>query len=524
MPQQETSFTITVNRVLPAQPWAVMHLLARPEAFSEFLPQIKECRLVMREHFKAITSWKVEVDGIPLAWKEESLFDPRRQTITFRAIEGDLEKFEGAWTLTEHVSGGTELKIEAKITIGIPLLGDAIGGVISEKVRRFFETLVHSFEENINVQRYRRINGRPVGRVSGFGVIGHPYNFEHLVRYLKSFGPDFKIPSQEFLSKAFDLMPSYVSYDVKEFKAASGKTTRGAFIACNIIPDMLSTDLDKAVQKVIESCKVAERLGLGIVALGGFTSIAGELYGENFRRHVNVPVTTGNTLTAALAVKGVVKAANLMGVDLAKAKVTVIGGTGDIGSACARVLAGLTKEVTVTSRTPANLKRMEKAIKEVKRAKFRGSHDNNAAVRGADIVVAAAGASQSILKPDHFKPGAIVCDVGYPKNIGYSKTDRNDILIFAGGICESPCNFNTGFDIGLPSSNILYGCFAESIVLALEERYENFSWGKGHITKEKMDEIFGLAEKHGFKLAPFFWGSRLVSDDEVKAIRTAVRP
>ena len=56
-------------------------------------------------------------------------------------------------------------------------------------------------------------------------------------------------------------------------------------------------------------------------------------------------------------------------------------------------------------------------------------------------------------------------------------------------------------------------------MLALEERYENFSWGKGHITIEKMAEILGMARKHGFELAPFFWGHRLVTDEEVKGIK-----
>ena len=91
--------------------------------------------------------------------------------------------------------------------------------------------------------------------------------------------------------------------------------------------------------------------------------------------------------------------------------------------------------------------------------------------------------------------------------------------MFSGGICEIPCEFRTSFDHSLPTPKVLFGCFSEAIVLALEERYERFSWGKGNITKEKMAEILGLAAKHGFHPAPFFWGERLLSDDEVKAIR-----
>ena len=196
----------------------------------------------------------------------------------------------------------------------------------------------------------------------------------------------------------------------------------------------------------------------------------------------------------------------------------MIGGAGDIGSGCVRVLAEKAGEIIITSRSAGNLEHMRQMLSGYP-AKFTGMQDNNEAVRDADIVVAAASAAHSIVDIANFKPGAIICDIGYPKNIAYTDTDRRDILIFAGGICSLPQEFKAGFDIGLPSTKVLYGCFSEAIVLALEERYENFSWGKGNITQPKMVEILGLARKHGFELAPFFWGNRLVTDEEVKAIK-----
>jgi len=522
MGKAAAEFSITASRVLPAKRWQVLRLITRVQTYARYMPNVKECTVLGHTRSQATTSWKVEMGKIPISWQEEEIFDFHNFTIRFRAVDGDLEKFEGSWKLTEHVSGGTEVLIEAAVRLGIPVIENIIGGAVADRVKKNFEAMLQAFDEILTARRYQKIGDRKMRDVSGFAVIGHPYNYQHLLRYLKSFNPDFKPPSQGFLSKVFDLVPSYVSYDIQEFRAASGVTTHGAFIACNIIPDMLAMDLENVVRKVVESCKVAERLGLGIVTLGGFTSIAGERYGDEFYKRVHIPVTTGNTLTAALAVEGVLKAAELMEVDLALAKVTVVGGTGDIGSAVACELARYVKEVTITSRTPSNLRKMEKVIKSVKGAKFRGSHDNNEAVKNADIVVAAAGASQSLVKIENFKPGAIICDVGYPKNIAYRSTDRGDILIFAGGVCESPCPYNAGFDIGMPSPNILYGCFTESIVLALENRYENFSWGKGKITGERMNEILGMAKKHGFKLAPFFWGDRLVTDDEVRGIKTKV--
>ncbi|HZI67172.1 MAG TPA: hypothetical protein VFF17_11455 [Thermoanaerobaculia bacterium] len=59
-----------------------------------------------------------------------------------------------------------------------------------------------------------------------------------------------------------------------------------------------------------------------------------------------------------------------------------------------------------------------------------------------------------------------------------------------------------------PFPNIAYGCLLEGMLLALEKRFESFSRGRGHITVEKVDEIWDLAQKHGFDLAPFFYGER----------------
>ncbi len=515
---------IKVSRVLPVRRWQALRLIARVEDFPALVPAIKECRIIDRDYRRTITSWAVEMDGIPICWREEALFDYKNFIVRFKALTGDLESLEGHWSFLEGPSGTTEVVVEAAVRIGVPIMDQMVGGMITEKIRGVFESLLRFFEESIIDKRYQKMDSRGANAVSGFGVIGHPYNFQHLIQYLRSLNPNFNPPSPGFLGKVFDLMPAYVSYDIKEFRSATGAVTRGAFISCNIIPEMLALDIENVIRKVVDSCKVAERQGLGIVALGGFTSIAGERYGDVFLKQVRIPVTTGNTLTAALVVEGVVKAARLMGLELSKARVTVIGGAGDIGSACARALAAMTREVTITSRSSDNLKKMEKVIKAVRHAKFRGSHDNNEAVRHADIVVAAASAPQSIVDISSFKPGAIVCDVGYPKNIAYAETDRNDILIFAGGICEIPSEFNPGFDIGLSSPRVLYGCFSEAMVLALEGRYENFSWGKGRITREKMDEILMLAKKHGFCLAPFFWGRRVLSDAEVAGIgKTAGR-
>jgi predicted amino acid dehydrogenase len=201
----------------------------------------------------------------------------------------------------------------------------------------------------------------------------------------------------------------------------------------------------------------------------------------------------------------------------------VIGGTGDIGSACARALAREVKHVIITGRTKENIEAVKKRLQKEKGARIETSFDNNQAVKKADIVIAAASSSKSLVDINHFKPGAVICDVAYPKNTSYMSAYRNDVFAFSGGLCVVPTPFDLGFDIGLPTKNVLYGCFAEAIILSLNDRYEDYSRGKGLISPEKIDEIKGMAAQHGFRLSPFYWGDRLVTEKEIVSIRKNVR-
>ena len=522
-PEDYELISVRAKKILRAKKWKILRLIAKVEDFPKYMPNVKQCVVLEKRARVSLTSWVVDVDGIPFSWKEKAEFDFDNFTVRFQAIEGDLEVFEGQWQLADHPSGGTEVTVDVRVRLGIPMVAKLIGSVVAEKLKKNFELMLSAMEEKLVTQRYKYIANRAVSDIAGFAVVGHPYNLKHLIKYFKFYKPDFKLPSEEFMLKIFELTPSYASYEIKNFKSATGKETRGYFVMCPIIPDMLTLKPEKVIEKVGQACRVAENLGVGIVSLGGFTSIAGEKYSKLLASYTNVPLTTGNTYTVALVLEGIYKAAEWMEVDLQHAKVTVIGGSGDIGGACARILAEKVSEITITARNEKGLMEQERILSYAGRAKIRTSRDNNEAVGQADIVIAAASASSSIVDFASFKPGVIICDVGYPKNLSYTMTHRDDIFIFSGGLTKLPSDFDLGFDIGLPNTKIMYGCFAEAIVLDLEERYENFSWGKGNIAQDRVELIGQMAKKHGFNLAPFFWGIRMMTEASVEKIKKKVR-
>lgn len=513
---------LKIQRFIPAKRWRILRMIAQVKDFPRYMPNVRKSEVLEKTNDGAITHWMAEVEDLPIQWTQKDVFDFPNFTVKFHSIKGDLEHFSGCWKLEKH-GEGTEVTVEVEARLGIPVIEKVVVDILQEKLTKNFEMMLDGIEERFLSERYRNIGMRGSNKPSGFVVMGHPYNFNHLIRYFKFFKPGLKSVTKEFILKLFELTPSYHSYDIPDFRSNKGKKTHGYFVLCPIIPDMIDASPERVLQKVAEGCRIGERLGAGIATLGGFTSIVGERHSDRLRGMVKIPLTTGNTFTTAMALQGVRKASSLMGIKLEEARVTVIGGKGDIGSACARSLAREVKEVIITAKNKEGLDQAKQGLQKIGRARIGVSLDNNEAVKKADIVIAAASSSQSLVDIRRFKPGAIICDVGYPKNTSYMTASRDDVFAFAGGLCEVPTPFDLGFDIGLPSKTVLYGCFAEAIILSLEERYENFSQGKGQITMEKIEEIKAMGEKHGFTLAPFYWGDRLMTEKDLQVIRRNVR-
>ncbi|GEM_PF-43977 len=513
---------ITVSKIIPAKKWRVIRLVTKVGEFPSYIPTVKESSVIKKERNVIVTKWKIQVDGIAVNWVEEDTLAFEKNAIYFRAIEGDLQEFGGEWLFNGHAQG-TEVIINIRLKVGVPSINEFADSYVKNMVAKSFEAILGALERRLVSSKYESYKRGDTKKIAGFGIIGHLYNFYHLEKSLQLLNPDFKMPSRDFIGQLFHLTPSFKLYDILDFKSKTGDTVNGTFIIATFIPDMIDKDIWSVFSKVVRGCRIAEKCGVGIVTLGGFTSIVAERIGNEISNEVDVPVTTGNTFTAAMTIDGVLKAAEMVDLDLSKTRLTIVGGTGDIGSACARVLVDKVKELIITGRTKANLKRLRRELVTHRKAKVIATTDNESAVRNSDIVISTASATASILNIDWFKPGAVICDVGYPKNISYLPVSREDIIVFSGGLAKSPTPLVLPFNIGLPSPNVIYGCFSESIILSLEKRYENYSFGRGNITPEKIGEIRGLGRKHGFEAADFYWGDRLIDQAMLEKIKEIIR-
>ena len=78
-----------------------------------------------------------------------------------------------------------------------------------------------------------------------------------------------------------------------------------------------------------------------------------------------------------------------------------------------------------------------------------------------------------------------------------------------------PVDFH--FNFGFPPGKA-YACMAETIALALEGRFEDYTLGK-EITRQRVDEITGIAERHGFRVSGFRSFEKEVTQEQIEAVR-----
>jgi fatty aldehyde-generating acyl-ACP reductase len=292
--------------------------------------------------------------------------------------------------------------------------------------------------------------------------------------------------------------PVYLSQITGVRSESTGEEIEGWLLACPFTArQMLELPPEVAYRKIVQTGKLAQKLGARILGLLAFTSVVGD-GGVTIARNLSIPVTTGRSLTVATAVEGLEQAASRKGIRLKSAAVAVVGATGSIGSACVGLLAPMVAELILVGRQSSRLAEIDAQVRRTGVSRVRVSTDIEA-VRDADVVLSTTNSARPIIQPEHLKQDAVVCDVAIPPDVSPRvAVEREDVLVFDGGVMNIPGEVDFHFDFGLPPGKA-YACMAETMVLALEGRYENYSIGK-QMRVERVREIAQLARKHGFKL------------------------
>ena len=364
-------------------------------------------------------------------------------------------------------------------------------------------------------------------RKSRFAFVIHPLSpryFQNVepLRTISRITPGFLMNGVE---KAVAYAPPFTYSHVTGITSPTGAEAEGWLITVGGTPkQLLAHSPEFTYSRLLAAADMAQKLGAQIIGLGAFTKVVGDA-GVTVAKQAPLPVTTGNSYSASAALWAAHEALQRLGlaeVDEAgvlHGKSMVVGATGAIGSVCARLLALVSDELWLVSIEHAKLLALKGDIeREHPRATIHIAATPGQHVAEMDVIVTATSAAgKRVVDITAVKPGCVITDVARPLDMSAEDVaKRPDVLVIESGEIDLPGQPRMK-SIGLPPG-VAYACLAETVVLALEGRYETFTVGRD-IDWQKVKEIYRLGLKHGMRLARISGVNGVFTDADIDQVR-----
>jgi fatty aldehyde-generating acyl-ACP reductase len=359
-----------------------------------------------------------------------------------------------------------------------------------------------------------------------FCFVIHPLSLEDVSRY----EPGAAGKGAPIIRKILEWMPSYAAVHVTGVRTPDGRETEGWFVASPLLPEqIMELPREEVYKRIVRAIEIGAELGAQIAGLGAFTGVVGD-GGVTIAERSPIPVTTGNSLTIAAGIQSLFRGAREMEIDLPRATAVVAGATGSIGGACVQLIAPHVKHVILVARNNTRLAKYHESIKDRLPCSSSFTTDISDAVRRSQLILTATSSTHDVVEPEDLQTGAVVCELSLPHDVSRRVAlERPDVLVTEGGNMIVPGNPRferirepgSEFDLNLPPRTAL-ACMSETMVLALERRFEPFTLGRG-IDLAKVIEIERMASDCGFTLADMRAFDTAITPEKIAATRDAAR-
>lgn len=309
-------------------------------------------------------------------------------------------------------------------------------------------------------------------------------------------------------------LPAGVVLRGPRLRSRTGDLAEGFILALPLLPaQMLRLGRRRVRAEIQRAVDLAAGLGATIVGLGGFTTPYSER-GLAVRGR-GPGITTGNALTAVMAVRAIAAALRctatgapvLRARSLAEATVAVVGARGSVGTLCARLLAReRPARLWLLGHGGSDPQRLRALADELSWGPGTVEVETHLGpLSGCSVVLSATGAARPLIDGQSvgIQPGTLLCDVARPFDVAPVLRARRDLVVLDGGLVALPdpaVRFGAGNLQGLPDG-VQLACLSETVLLALAAHHGDFSVGDD-IPLAQADHIAALADQHGFALAP----------------------
>jgi predicted amino acid dehydrogenase len=285
---------------------------------------------------------------------------------------------------------------------------------------------------------------------------------------------------------------------IKKLKSMTGTEINGYIIMSPLLPEsILEIDEESIIHKIVEAGGIAKELGAHILGLEGyFATIADKK--PMIYKHLKTAITSGTTFTAWSVFESIYMTTQLKKLDLKKCTVTLFGPNNAIGSLCSRKFAEHAGCVILTGGLTQKLDHLKESMKGMP-ATTVIEQDTEKAIKQADIVINCYNGPTVLFDIENIKPNAIVCDAAVFKHVADKAKQRKDLTVIDCGIIKLPLaqKLNTSIN---EDDSMICSYMAETILLALEEKFVNYSLGE-QIDLDKLEDIANIAVRHGFEVS-----------------------
>lgn len=350
-----------------------------------------------------------------------------------------------------------------------------------------------------------------------FGFIAHPTSTAllHQVKLIDLAGRMLKEQGNGYHRSHWSRHNLVPFANFARITSANGRQCEGLIQFMPLTAEQMIAQPRKIAERVLEGVNALHQEGAQLVGLGGFTAIVGNRGLQTLARAA-IPVTTGNSLTAYAAYKNVLECMAQLDVQPYDAQVVVAGYPGSIAQAVARLLLSDGCRLHLVHRGAAGNLPEDLPLRSPGQVQYHASVEECYAF--ARIFVTAT-SSGGIIDPTRLQPGTIVVDTALPKDVLPGADKRDDILVIDGGLVSATADVSFGaMALGLDPMRNLNGCMAETMILALEGRAQAFSIGR-ELPVERVLEIGGMAQRHGFLPSPMASDAELVPDSRFDRLR-----
>jgi acetylornithine/succinyldiaminopimelate/putrescine aminotransferase/predicted amino acid dehydrogenase len=461
------------------------------------------------------------------------------------------------------MNGSSVLRVQPPLTVTreecdwiIRAFREVASVMASGKSDRFVAPIFGSsetFSPSSSVDDIRPANDQGEQGEGRFAFITHMLDSQSLLEFDASLAGLSRSHLDELVVRFEDSAKAFVGSRVR-IESRNGKVATGEFIfLAKTSAQLLRLSPEDAFEEIATAVRLAKDRGAKIVGLGGYSSIIV----QNLRGllKLGTSLTTGNSYTVVSAIDAALEAARITGRNLETNRAAIVGGGGSIGSALASLLservaslALVTREADsasmrsryavivarivrhlarrraqgkqfqggsladTLSRLPCSEELIEnqgrlrltegaerRILEQVAHLPIQWTTDLAGTLAQSDMIFLATSSPDAIVRSEMVQPGSVVCDLSRPANVSDELFRRRDVLVIDGGIVEVPGRPNLGFHFGL-APGMAYACMAETMMLALEHRYEHTSLGRD-LQEATLDELRGFATEHGFRLA-----------------------